>query len=385
MSKPKILYWTPEFYPEIGGIEELSRKVLPSFQALDYEFLVVASHGHLRLPDLSEFNGIPVHRYHFREALGTRNPRWILVLQKQIAALKRSFRPDLIHFHFGDPFGYFHLATASASAAPSLVTLHTSVTGYGGGVNTMIGKLLRQASWVGGVSKATLDDARQAAPEIVDRSSVIYNGLEQPELAPGPLPLIEPRLLCLGRVVKEKGFDLAISAFARIRPRFPRSRLIIAGDGRARMELERQAATLGLTNAVDFLGWVGPEKVPWLINQSTMVVLPSRWREPFPLVALQAAQMARPVVAARTGGMPESIIDHQTGLLVERENEEELAQAVIFLLEHSEQAIRYGQDARKRVQEAFGIERYVEAYDRLYKKLIRPGARDGTRKQTSVC
>jgi len=364
----KVLYWTPEFYPEIGGIEELSRRVLPAFQERNYEFLVVAAHGRRRLPDLTEFNGIPVHRFHFRDALGRRDCKAILTYQRQITQLKRSFNPDVVHIHFGDPYGFFHVTTLSAHPAPSLVTLHSMVD-YRISQDTLLSKLLTQASWVAGCSEASLAEPRRAVPAIVARSSVIYNGLDVPPLVPAPLDFDRPRILCLGRVVKDKGFDLAVAAFADVRKRFPASRLIIAGDGLARPDLERQVLTLELADAVDFLGWVDPEDVPGVINAATIVVLPSRFQEPFPLVALQAAQMARPVVAARVGGLPESVVHGQTGLLVDREDPQQLASAIEFLLAHPEVAAGYGRSARARVLSVFSLTAYIDAYDSLYHKL----------------
>jgi glycogen synthase len=371
----RILYWTPEFYPEItGGIEMLSWKALPAFQKRDYEFLVVTSHGYQPLPDKTEFNGIPIHRFYFREAL--QNPKKILLYQKQIAELKRSFDPDVVHYHFGDAFCYFHVATARTHPAPSLVTLHMSVAGYLGGSDTVIGRLLRQASWVVGVSEATLADARQTVPDIAQRSSVIHNCLDIPHLSPQKLNFDKPRLLCLGRVIDVKGFDLAIAAFPELRRRFPNCRLIIAGDGPARPDLERQANALGLTDVVDFLGWIEPENVPELINKATIVLVPSRWREPFPLVALQAAQMARPLVAARVGGLPELIIHQQTGVLIDKEDIQQLVEAVAFLLKNPKIAVQYGQAGRKRSEDVFGMARYIDAYDALYRYLVKNDARD---------
>jgi glycosyltransferase involved in cell wall biosynthesis len=371
MKKTKILYWTPEFYPEIDGITELTRKTLPELQNRNYEFLVVTSHGRQRLPDITEFSGIPVHRFHFREILGQRNLSKILMYQKQIAQLKVSFDPDIIHFHFSDPYGYFHVNTATAHHAPTLLTVHMSIAEYDVGTDTLIGNLLHQAAWVTSVSDATLADAKQAVPALSKRSSVIYNGLNFPDITPEPLNFDKPRILCLGRLVADKGFDLAIAAFAHVKNRIPGSRLVIAGDGTARKELEHQTAMLGLSEFVDFPGWIDPDKVPQLINDSTMVVLPSRWREPFALVALHAAQMARPVVAARVGGLPETVIHEQTGLLIEKENVQQLVEAITFLLENPDEAIQYGRTGRKRAGDVFSMEKYINAYDDLYKKLRR--------------
>jgi glycogen(starch) synthase len=153
-------------------------------------------------------------------------------------------------------------------------------------------------------------------PTIAVRSSVIHNGLEIPVLAPTPLQFDSPRLLCLGRLSREKGFDLALAAVKILKQEFPEIRLVLAGDGPMRTDLEQRAREFGIRDHVDFLGWVAPGDVPSLINTVTVVLMPSR-QESLPLAALEAALMARPLVAARVGGLPEVVIDEATGLLVE--------------------------------------------------------------------
>ena len=174
--------------------------------------------------------------------------------------------------------------------------------------------------------------------------------------------------MCLGRLVAEKGFDLALTAFATIRDRFPGLHLIIAGDGSERERLQQQVIRLELANSVEFAGRVPPETAAHLIDQSTLVVIPSRL-EGFGLVGLEAAWMARPVVATRVGGLPEVVVHEQTGLLVENENRHALAEAIALLLDNPEIATRLGRAARYRAEEVFGWERHVNAYNVLYRKL----------------
>jgi glycogen(starch) synthase len=172
------------------------------------------------------------------------------------------------------------------------------------------------------------------------------------------------------RLVPAKGFDLALTALASIIDRFPNIRLVVAGDGSARSALEQQAADLGLRQVVEFVGWVEPDEVPRLLNTATMVLLPSR-REGLPLVAVQAALMARPIVATRVSGLPEVVVHQQTGWLVEKEDSRSLAEAIAFLLEHLETAIQMGQAARRRAQEVFSWRHCVAAYDALYQRLVK--------------
>ena len=123
-----------------------------------------------------------------------------------------------------------------------------------------------------------------------------------------------------------------------------------------------------MTAKVDLVGWVAPENVAELINTSTLVVMPSR-REALPLVALEAALMARPLIATRVGGLTEVVLHQETGLLVESEDCQGIADAVTFLLDHPETAVKMGQAARRRVTEVFSFERHVAAFDSLYGRL----------------
>jgi glycogen(starch) synthase len=102
-----------------------------------------------------------------------------------------------------------------------------------------------------------------------------------------------------------------------------------------------------------------------LIKDSTLVVMPSR-TEPFGLVALQAAQMGRPIVATRVGGLPEVILDGETGLLVEANDSDALASAILRLLRSPEWARQMGLTAHLRADREFGWAQHVSAYEELY-------------------
>jgi glycogen(starch) synthase len=365
----RVLFWSELFWPYIGGAQLSATRLLLGLRARGHEFIVVTRQDHLDLPKEAYFKGIPVYRFPFYQALASGNIDQLMEIRQQVVKLKRLFAPDLVHINCFGVSVLFYLYTTKARPAPLLVTLRGETRGPIQKQDALLKQTLRAADWVTAPSARTVEYARRLVPRCISHSSVIYNGLEVPSLPPEPLPFDLLRLLCLGRLAPEKGFDLALTAFAIIADHFPQMRLIIAGDGPERPVLQQQAADLVITDVVEFTGWIAPDAVPALMNTATVVVMPSR-QEAFGLVALQAALMARPVVATRVGGLPEVVVHQETGLLVKKEDSVGLAQAISFLLEHPETAAQMGQAARRRAQEVFSLERYVNAYDALYQTLI---------------
>ncbi|MGB3642256.1 MAG: glycosyltransferase family 4 protein [Rivularia sp. (in: cyanobacteria)] len=364
----RILYWIDLYSPHVGGVEVFTAKLIPALQKRGHEVAIVTSHRQFQLPDKSLDNNIPVYRFNFWEALEKRNLKQSITICKQIAQLKQDFQPDLVHLHFGAT-SYFHLQTMKAYLSPTLTTIHAVPSASLSSPQSFLYKMLQNSDWVNTVSPQGLDKMRDYIPEITPHSSVIYYGLELPTIQPKTPCFDPPTLLCLGRLVPQKGFDVALDAFASLLKRFPQIRLVIAGDGSERTTLINQAKELGIETAVDFKGLVAPEKVPALLNQATMVLLPSRF-EGLPLVALQAAQMSRPIVATNVDGLPKLVINQQTGMLIDKDNVTALSDAIAFCLENPHQTIKMGRVARERFQEIFSMDSCVNNYDALYRQII---------------
>ena len=367
----RVLFWSNAFWPEIGGVQVFAARLLPALQERGYEIMVVTPQTSSDQSTEAQYKGVLIHRFPFMHIDSYTNIDQLMKVQQQVANLKRTFAPDLIHINSISFVNFFHLETARACPAPVLVTLHLEISpSEDTRPDTFIGQTLRTADWVTGVSSSVLSSVRGRVPELVPRSSVIYNGLDIPDQSPSPLPFDPPRLLCLGRLAPQKGFDTALRALVSIADRFPRVSLIIAGDGPERPKLEQQIAELDLTDRVELVGWVAPDQVPSLMNTATVVVMPSRWEEAFGLVALEAALMDRPIVATRVDGLSEVVVHQETGLLVEPESPESLAAAIGYLLDHPQIATQMGQAARLRAQGEFSWERHVDAYDGLYRQLV---------------
>ncbi|MDQ1349623.1 MAG: hypothetical protein QG573_3004, partial [Acidobacteriota bacterium] len=164
-----------------------------------------------------------------------------------------------------------------------------------------------------------------------------------------------PGLLFVGRLRLRKGVEVLLRALSLLRNRGDQPlspRLRIAGDGEHRQALERAAVRFGVRGQVDFLGRRGPGEVRWLLEHSAALVVPSIY-EGMPLVILEAMVAGVPVVASRVSGIPEVVLDPETGWLVNPEDPPALAAAIAELLAHPDAARRRGESGRQRLAERY--------------------------------
>ncbi len=366
----RVLWWNYSFWPTIGGVEVAGAELIRRLKERGHELVVVTQDEGARTNETDSFAGIPVHRFPFFSVLEKAELASIGEIRRALAQVVDEFRPDLIHIHNLGPQVVFHEMIFRSRSARLLVTRHELFDPQQPiGPDTIPVRTLRSADWVACCSRAVLEETHRLVPETAARSSVILNASAMPQLEPAELPLDPPSVLCIGRFTPQKGFQVAIEAFPRILARYPAARLVLIGDGPTRADLEARAASLGIETAVSFRGWVAPPDIPHEINDSTMVVLPSRYGEGFGLVALEAAQMGRPVIASRVGGVPEIVRDGVTGLLVEPDDASALSNAILTLLDHPESAASLGR-AALRYSETFTFDRYADEYDALYRQLM---------------
>lgn len=170
-------------------------------------------------------------------------------------------------------------------------------------------------------------------------------------------PLGEPEgepgyLLFVGRLRIRKGVEVLLEALRELRGRVPSVVLRIAGNGEHRERLERRTAELGLEQAVTFLGTCDAARVRTLLRGAAALVVPSTY-EGMPLVVLEAMEAGVPVVASQVSGIPEVVVDGETGWLVPPEEPEALAQALEAVLSDPGEARRRGAAGRKRIEERY--------------------------------
>jgi len=171
-----------------------------------------------------------------------------------------------------------------------------------------------------------------------------------------------PTVLFVGALEPTKGVDGLLRAFERAVVAAPRARLEIVGEGPMEPALRRLSAELGVSDRVTFPGRLPREQVRDRYEAAHVVVLPSVVRENSPLVICEAMASARPVVASRIGGIPELVVDGETGLLFTPGDWAELADRLAALLADPGRARRMGAKARAAAAQRFAPERHLAEY-----------------------
>ena len=191
----------------------------------------------------------------------------------------------------------------------------------------------------------------------------------------------EYRLLTIARLVEVKGIEYALRAVAIVKTKYPRLRYKIAGDGPLRDALEVLVKELGLAQIVEFIGAITQEDALSLYEASHCFVLPSivtesGEEENQPVVLAEAQASGLPVIATAIGGIPESICEGESGLLVMSRNPEALAYAILCLADHPEKWGRMGRAGRAHVEKHFNLEKLNDELVELYCQAKTPSSRN---------
>jgi phosphatidylinositol alpha-1,6-mannosyltransferase len=190
----------------------------------------------------------------------------------------------------------------------------------------------------------------------VPRSSMtlISPGVDLPS-DPAPLPAGRPTFVTISRLQdRYKGHDVLMRAMPRIRARVPDARWVIVGNGPLRVELEALARSTGVADAVEFVGAVSDDERDDWLRRTDLFVMPSRLPgagaagEGFGIVYLEAGAFGKPVVAGNVGGALDSVLDGQTGLLVDPTDPAAVAGAITRLMLDRDLAARLGRAGAER-------------------------------------
>lgn len=279
------------------------------------------------------------------------------------ATLLRRERPDIVLAEYGD-VGAQAFEACARVGVPLVVHFH----GYDASVREVLAenaetypRMFREAAAIIAVSRAM--EAKLislgAPPE-----KVHYNpyGIDCARFGGAEPALSPPTFVAVGRFVEKKAPQLTLEAFARVNSEMPEARLRMVGDGPLLDECRALARRLGVEGAVEFLGAQSHEVVQDEMRAARCFVQHSVEAsngdcEGTPVGVLEACASGLPVVATRHAGIPDVVVEGETGLLVEERDVRGMAERMLSLARAPELASRLGREARRHAAENFSMER----------------------------
>lgn len=379
----------------LGGLQEAVSQLAREFRAQGHEVMVITNRYPRELKKEEDIDGIPVKRILFPGLyLSSLNPYRIL---KYIAGLMIGFvnffrlvillkraRPAVVNIHFLGSQASFAMLASKILGIKCVVSLHgDDVEGLP--LRSKVDRwLFRQvaiaADHVTACSAFLLDEAKKLVPEIGSKSTAIHNGIRPEEFQNvQPYNHTAPYIFAAGRFVHKKGFDLLLRAYKDIVNNRRRIDLILAGEGPENENLVSLTTDLGFSpvfkeslqrsfndqrtevNSVIFWGRATRDEMKSLMKGCEVFVIPSR-QEPFGIVALEAFAAGKKVVASKTGGLAEIVLEGKGDRLVAAENVEELAEGIRLTLQNKTENVVH--DLEEKSWET-AAKRYLDIFTRI--------------------
>jgi glycosyltransferase involved in cell wall biosynthesis len=292
----------------------------------------------------------------------------------------------LIHAHFAYPEGLVGLLAKRRTGKPLVVTLHgydilvEPSIGYGIRLSlrldSIVRKVLKEADAVLTTSSATFNESNKILGN-TEKVYLIPNGVDIKRFNPSLDGSYLRRRWGISDHVKvvftlrahepKYGIEYLLRAASLLK----RNDVIfvIGGGGSLKVYHERLAVDLGIREKTIFVGKISQKEVPYYYAMSDIVVVPSL-QEAFGLVVSEALACGKPVIGTKVGGIPDQIIDGYNGFLVKPKDSKEIAEKILWLLEHPEEAKQMGMNGRKIVEEKFNLEKRIDKIIGIYEKVV---------------
>jgi phosphatidylinositol alpha-1,6-mannosyltransferase len=363
----RLLVITNDFPPTLGGIENYIYSIVARWKPDDITVLTRAAGCREEEADVDA--GLTAHVH--REPVGTLLPTR-QVFDRALRLLGE--RPcDLVHFASPLPLALLGPKLRRATGLPYAVSVHGGEFVAGARLaRPLMERALGAAAVALPVSSFTEGAIHRLLPH-PPPTAVVHPGVDADRFAPDLAPAFRrsadrPVILTVCRLVARKGPATLIAALPWVLARHPGCLLVVVGGGPDRSRLERAAEAHGVAGSVRLLG-----RRPWpaigrYYAAADVFALPTRERfwgletEGFPLVYLEAAAAGLPVVAGLAGGVREAVDDGTTGLIVDGRRPEEVADALLGLLDDPPRRRAMGAAGRQRVLDRFSWERTTDRF-----------------------
>jgi glycogen(starch) synthase len=361
----RICFFTDTFLPLVGGAEMVLHHLASRLAARGDDVSVLAPR--VRGADNRVDAAYAVRRY----AKPSSKRYGVHQLLAPLLLHQLRGRCDVLHCHAGYPQAYVGRTFAKLFGVPVVVRPHGSDVVPGGRIRAhrRLEARLKRALCAADAVVAQgvfLRDLMLDLGVDEERIRVIHNGVDLEAFAHGePYDHPRPYVLCLGNLIRRKGFDVLLRAWARLAD--PTADLLLAGDGVQRQALEALAGKLGVAGSVRFLGAVSGRRKVDLYRSAAFLVCPSR-AEPFANVILEGLAAGVPVVASAVGGNLE-LAGGDHGVLVPPEDDEALAAALRSLLENPARLEKLKAAVPDFIR-PFNWSQTADRYRELYRQLV---------------
>lgn len=377
-TKMKILILNSEYPPVGGGAANASAHIARLLAQRGNEVLLITSQ-YGDLPAEQTCDGVqvlrgPTRRKHADRSTAFEQVLFILGASFRSLQRMRRFRPDVTFAFFGLPSGAVAWLLKVLLGIPYVVSLRGGdVPGFRPYDFWLYHKIAvpwlhpiwRDASAVVANSRGLYDLAK-AFDSSVD-ITIVPNGVDAEEFQPIDRDWSSPRLLSVGRVVYQKGYDVALRALSGLKD-LPWEWNIV-GDGPHLPTLRRMSQEYGLADRVHLLGWSSVDQVKKQYASANLFVHPSR-HEGMPNAMLEAMACGLPVIATHIAGNEELVLEGETGTLVPVEDPDALREALRLLILEPERRRGMALAGRRRVERMFGWMPVAEQYEAILEKAI---------------
>ena len=379
-SHPRVLEVHHFRYPRIrGGVDRVVAELVEAIEPECRILFEVGQWGERRLQRRHEGNLI-VYRKHLVLPWTVRGfPRRLYTKVRALTdlwhlwRLIRKERIDIVHLHTLQDYHIYFKILGRLGVCPYVITLHRAETlefpNRPQAQKDRWREILDGASEVTAVSTTLAETARTNLP-LTTVPRVVRNGISDP--VPGGIQVRghssrgRPYAVCIGALERYKGHDVAIDAWGVLsRIHKFNIELLIVGDGSLREELEARIARRGCRNRVRLLGAIPHREVLDLVAGATLCVMPSR-SEGLSIALLEAAALARPIIASDIPVFREVIDDGRNGVLFPVDDARVLATKLCKLLDDDMKLQAMGNSARERFLAALGRDRMKEAYQDIF-------------------
>ena len=279
---------------------------------------------------------------------------------------------DHVHVHFANRAAHTALFLREISGIPFSVTAHGQDFMKDLGSDDLLREICAAAEFVAAETDYSRDLLRQRCPDSAAKIHRVYNGIDLERFPSGASterggyssPRTTPQVLSVGRLVAFKGFEDLIDACAELAQRGVNFLCDIIGDGPLRDTLQTKIEKLDLSSRVNLLGSLSQNAVLEKLQRADIFALASTSdaqgaTDVFPTVILEAMASARPVISTRLAGIPELVVQGETGILVSPSDISALTNALEQLLRDPELRVRFGSTARLRIEKHFQIEQTI--------------------------